>query len=117
MNLDSIWSMILSLVSESGVWAMLFLALLIILIKSNNEREQKYQNIIDKLGNSLKKVEEIKEDVEDLKSVMGIGHKKSEKIEQISQPNMLEKGEKIEQISQPDMLEAKEENNEPQTKG
>lgn len=78
MNLDSIWSMILSLVSESGVWAMLFLALLIILIKSNNEREQKYQNIIEKLGNSLKKVEEIKEDVEDLKSAMGIGHKPSD---------------------------------------
>lgn len=75
MSLDSIWSMILSLVSESGVWAMLFLALLIILIKSNNEREQKYQNIIEKLGNSLRKVEEIKEDVEDLKSAMGIGHK------------------------------------------
>ena len=75
MELNSIWNIILSLVSESGVWAMLFLALLIILIKSNNEREQKYQNIIEKLGNSLKKVEEIKEDVEDLKTAMGIGHK------------------------------------------
>ena len=75
MELNSIWNIILSLVSESGVWAMLFLALLIILIKSNNERERKYQNIIEKLGNSLKKVEEIKEDVEDLKTVMGIGHK------------------------------------------
>lgn len=75
MDLSSIWNVILSLVSESGVWAMLFLALLIILIKSNNEREKKYQNIIEKLGNSLKKVEEIKEDVEDLKTAAGIGHK------------------------------------------
>jgi len=73
MDLSSIWSMILSLVSESGVWAMLFLALLIVLIKSNNAREAKYQTIIEKLGNSLKKVEEIKEDVEDLKFVAGIG--------------------------------------------
>ncbi len=87
MNLDSIWSMILSLVSESGVWAMLFLALLIILIKSNNEREQKYQNIIEKLGNSLKKVEEIKEDVEDLKSAMGIGHKVCEECENEKETN------------------------------
>lgn len=73
MDLSSIWSMILSLVSESGVWAMLFLALLIVLIKSNNARESKYQTIIEKLGNSLKKVEEIKEDVEDLKFAAGIG--------------------------------------------
>lgn len=74
----------MSLVSESGVWAMLFLALLIVLIKSNNEREQKYQNIIEKLGNSLKKVEEIKEDVEDMKTAMGIGHKTSEENKQIA---------------------------------
>lgn len=73
MSLDSIWSIILSLVSESGVWAMLFLSLLIILIRSNNKREENYQNIIEKLGNSLKKVEEIKEDVEDIKYVSGIG--------------------------------------------
>lgn len=81
MDLSSIWNVILSLVSESGVWAMLFLALLIILIKSNNEREQKYQNIIEKLGNSLKKVEEIKEDVEDLKTAIGIGHKADQPIQ------------------------------------
>lgn len=80
MDLSSIWNVILSLVSESGIWAMLFLALLIILIKSNNERERKYQNIIEKLGNSLKKVEEIKEDVEDLKTVMCIGHKADKPI-------------------------------------
>ena len=94
MELNSVWNVILSLVSESGVWAMLFLALLIILIKSNNEREQKYQNIIEKLGNSLKKVEEIKEDVEDLKTVAGIGHKKTEiknPTKQITQPNQTQK--------------------------
>lgn len=94
MELNSIWNVILSVVSESGVWAMLFLALLILLIKSNNEREQKYQNIIEKLGNSLKKVEEIKEDVEDLKTVAGIGHKKTEtldKTKQITKPNQTQK--------------------------
>ena len=48
-------------------------ALLIILISSNNAREQKYQEIIRALSNSLKKVEEVKEDVEDIKFAMGIG--------------------------------------------
>ena len=92
MDLNSIWNVILSLVSESGVWAMLFLALLIILIKSNNERERKYQNIIEKLGNSLKKVEEIKEDVEDLKTAVGIGHK-TNNDESVSENTDLEKQE------------------------
>lgn len=99
MDLSSIWSMILSLVSESGVWAMLFLALLIVLIKSNNAREAKYQTIIEKLGNSLKKVEEIKEDVEDLKFVAGIGgNQKSAKEIKV---NSLQTNNTINQIKEP----------------
>ncbi len=73
MELSSIWSIILSMVSESGVWAMLFLALLLVLIKSFNKREEIYQNLIKMLGKSLNKVDEIKEDIEDLKFVSGIG--------------------------------------------
>ena len=71
--MDSFWSTLLSVVSESGVWAMLFVTLLIVLITGNNRREERYQEIIRALGNSLKKVEEIKEDVEDIKFGMGIG--------------------------------------------
>lgn len=73
MEINSLWASVLGLVSESGVWAMLFVALLIILIKNNNNREAKYQQIINKLSSSLKVVEEIKEDVEDLKFSAGIG--------------------------------------------
>ena len=94
MELNSIWNIILSLVSESGVWAMLFLALLIILIKSNNQREAKYQNIIEKLGNSLKKVEEIKEDVEDLKHVAGIGGKTKKQADETKEENVSEQSKK-----------------------
>jgi hypothetical protein len=107
MDLSSIWSIILSLVSESGVWAMLFLALLIILIKSNSAREAKYQEIITKLGSSLKKVEEIKEDVEDLKFVSGIGGN-----------SRLSNAEKsvIKSSSASEQTGAKEKNNESKTK-
>ncbi len=94
MELNSIWNIILSLVSESGVWAMLFLALLIILIKSNNQREAKYQNIIEKLGNSLKKVEEIKEDVEDLKHAAGIGGKTNKQADETKEENVSEQSKK-----------------------
>ncbi len=73
MEISSLWGQILTIISESGIWAMLFVALLIILIRSNNKREEKYQEVISKLGESLKKVEEIKEDVEDLKFTAGIG--------------------------------------------
>lgn len=73
MDFENFWNIIISVVSESGIWAMLFVVLLIILITSNNAREQKYQEIIRALSNSLKKVEEIKEDVEDIKFSMGIG--------------------------------------------
>lgn len=73
MDFDNVWKVLVSIVSESGVWAMLFITLLIILISSNNKREEKYQEIIRALSNSLKKVEEVKEDVEDIKFAMGIG--------------------------------------------
>ena len=73
MEFENIWNVVVSIVSESGVWAMLFVTLLIILITSNNKREEKYQEIIRALANALKKVEEVKEDVEDVKFTMGIG--------------------------------------------
>lgn len=73
MEISSLWTSLLGLVSESGIWAMLFVTLLVVLIKNNNSREAKYQQIINKLSSSLKVVEEIKEDVEDLKFSAGIG--------------------------------------------
>ena len=73
MESSALWTSLLGLVSESGIWAMLFVALLIILIRNNNNREAKYQQIINKLSSSLKVVEEIKEDVEDLKFAANIG--------------------------------------------
>ena len=73
MNFEYVWRMVLSFVSNSGIWALLFVVLLIILITTNGQREEKYQSIIEALSHSLKKVEEIKEDIEDIKFTMGIG--------------------------------------------
>ena len=73
MEFENFWNIVISVVSESGVWAMLFVILLISLISSNNAREQKYQEIIRALSASLRKVEEVKEDVEDIKFSLGIG--------------------------------------------
>ena len=73
MNFEYVWRMVLSFVSNSGIWALLFVVLLIVLITTNGQREEKYQSIIEALSRSLKKVEEIKEDVEDIKFTMVIG--------------------------------------------
>ncbi len=52
----------------NGPFVILFFFMLWWVLKTNNEREQKYQDTIDKLAASLKCVESIKEDVEDIKT-------------------------------------------------
>ena len=51
------WEQIANLAISNGLFAVLFLGL----------REQKYQMTIEKLGNSLEIVKQVKEDVEDIK--------------------------------------------------
>lgn len=87
MDLENVWKILVNVVSDSGVWAMLFVTLLIILIMGNNKREEKYQEIIRALANSLKKVEEVKEDVEDIKFSMGIGGNSKQKEPSVENQN------------------------------
>ena len=87
MDLENVWKILVNVVSDSGVWAMLFVTLLIILIMGNNKREEKYQEIIRALANSLKKVEEVKEDVEDIKYNMGIGGNSKQKEPSVENQN------------------------------
>ena len=63
--------------SQYGVFAGLFLLLFIFVLKENNNREIRYQNIIDKnqkvileQAKSFEIVKTIKEDVDDLKTIM-----------------------------------------------
>ena len=63
--------------SQYGVFAGLFLLLFIFVLKENNNRETRYQNIIDKnqkvileQAKSFEIVKTIKEDVDDLKTIM-----------------------------------------------
>lgn len=61
------WEQIINLAISNGLFAVLFLGLLIYQLKDSRTREQKYQSTIEKLGNSLEIVKLIKEDVEDIK--------------------------------------------------
>lgn len=60
------WDTIMQYASESGIWAILFVALFTIQIKDNKTREEKYQTTIDTLAEKLKMIADIKEDVETL---------------------------------------------------
>ena len=61
------WEQIVNLAISNGLFAVLFSGLLIYQLKDRRSREQKYQLTIEKLGNSLEIVKQVKEDVEDIK--------------------------------------------------
>ena len=61
------WDEIINLALSNGIWAVLFLGLLIFQLKDSRKREVKYQNTISSLNRSLGVVNSIKEDVDEMK--------------------------------------------------
>lgn len=57
-----------TITSGAGLFAILFVALLAWVLKTNNDREIRYIDITQKLAESLSCVENIKKDVDDIKS-------------------------------------------------
>lgn len=64
------WEQIVNLAISNGLFAVLFLGLLIYQLRDSRSREEKYQSTIEKLGDSLEIVKQVKEDVEDIKCVI-----------------------------------------------
>lgn len=64
------WDEILDLAIKNGLWAVLFLALLIFVLKDSKQRENKYQQTIKDLTEHLGVVHEIKKEVEEVKQVV-----------------------------------------------
>ena len=62
-----IWEQIVNLAISNGLFAVLFLGLLIYQLKDSRSREKKYQDTISKLGDALDTLKAVKEDVEDIK--------------------------------------------------
>ena len=65
-----LWQEIMSVVISNGVFAILFVLLFFYQLKDSKQRETKYQQTIEELSKHIGVVNEIKEDVEQLKSVM-----------------------------------------------
>ena len=61
------WEQIWEAAINSGLWAMLFVALFVLQIKDSKAREEKYQNLINSLAEKLEIVEIIKDDIEEIK--------------------------------------------------
>jgi len=64
------WEEIFSAAAANGLFAMLFVGILIYVLRDGKNREVKYQEIIRELSASLNVVKEIKEDVKLIKDGM-----------------------------------------------
>ncbi len=64
------WEQIWEAAINSGLWAMLFVALFVLQIKDSKAREEKYQNLINSLAEKLEIVEIIKDDIEEIKEIV-----------------------------------------------
>ena len=64
------WEQIWETAINSGLWAMLFVALFAIQIKDSKTRETKYQILINSLADKLEIVELIKEDIDEIKQII-----------------------------------------------
>ena len=61
---------ILNLAISNGLWAVFFLMLLVYVLKDSRRREIKYQETIASLNASLSIVENIKEDIQEIKTTI-----------------------------------------------
>ncbi|MCL2846366.1 MAG: BhlA/UviB family holin-like peptide [Firmicutes bacterium] len=61
------WEEVLGFAVNYGLWASLFVGLLVYVLKDSNKREKKYQDTIKKLVSSLQVVTTIQETTEQLR--------------------------------------------------
>ena len=70
-----IWEQIISMVISNGIFATLFVGLFFYQLKDSRRREEKYQKTIDDLTVHLDIIEDVKEDVEELKTIITTNQK------------------------------------------
>ncbi len=77
------WQDILNIIISNGIFAILFVSLLFIQIKDSKRREEKYQDAIKRLSHHLDVVEDIKEDIKEMKKVIVMPKKKGKKLNEV----------------------------------
>lgn len=76
-----IWEQIISMVVSNGIFATLFVGLFCYQLKDSKKREEKYQKTIEDLTVHLDIIEDVKEDVEELKEIIIVSKNKRTKKE------------------------------------
>ena len=71
------WEQIVNLAISNGLFAVLFLGLLVYQLKDSRGREKRYQETIARLGTALDIVQSVKNDVEEIKEILNVEHKKA----------------------------------------
>jgi len=74
---------IMGLAVSNGIFAVLFVFLLFYLLKDSAKREKKYQDTIGSLSRHLEIVNDIKEDVIEIKNVVVFNKKKEKKVNEV----------------------------------
>ena len=64
------WTEVFSVALSNGLFASLFVALLVYELKDSRTREKKYQSTINTLANRLSCIEKVQEDVDEIKKVV-----------------------------------------------
>lgn len=59
---------IVKTIASQGAWALLFVWLLFYVLRENSKRENNYQETINKLADKISIIEDIKEDVKEIKT-------------------------------------------------
>lgn len=62
------WEEIFSQATANGIWAMLFVGLLFFILSDSARREKKYQETIAKLSNHLDCVEDIRDEIKEIRT-------------------------------------------------
>lgn len=65
-----IWNEIISIVISNGVFAILFVCLFCYQLKDSRKREDKYQQTIERLSESLNTLDEVKSDLAEIKDYL-----------------------------------------------
>lgn len=74
------WSELIKIVVSNGIFAILFVFLFIYQLKDSRKREDEYRIIIDNLFQHLEIIEEVKDEVEDLKQIVIQGEEDEREI-------------------------------------
>lgn len=65
-----IWNEIISIVVSNGIFAILFVWLFLYMLKDSRNRESKYQQTIQELTTHLKVLEDVKDDLTEIKDML-----------------------------------------------